>query len=212
MSHNLTLKACEDMLKDLENQMNDLDQKRQRLQIIIDKKRIQCGTKSKSKSKSKSLSKTKSVSKSKSLSKTKSVPRSKLSSRKSQSMKPSMPLQSHNFTSKGWDEHMEIPENKKQLKLSQLNTLPLKDPEYMVNNNVNKVDLKRYMIDKNIPENMLHDMIERFKTFSETAPRNKKGNITGYHKTNGLLYNAFKYYKTIKPQHPMFNNMATGRM
>lgn len=204
MTHNLTLKACEDMLKDLENQMIELDQKKQRLQIIIDKKRIQCGN-----SKSKSVSR---LTKSKTKSKTKSNSRSKLSSRRSQSIKPSIPIQSQNFTSKGWDEHMAIPENKKQFQLSQINTLPVKDPEYWVDNNVNKVDLKRYMVDKKIPENMLHEMIEKFKTFSETAPRNKKGNITGYHKTNGILNNAYKYFKKQYPQHPVFNNMTTGRM
>ena len=34
MSHKLNLKMCEDMLKDLENQMDDLDNKKQRLQIL----------------------------------------------------------------------------------------------------------------------------------------------------------------------------------
>ena len=216
MSHNLTLKACEFMLKDLEKQKNELDKKRKRLQIIIDKKRIQCG-KSKTKSNSKSLPKTKSKSKSlpKSLPKTKSKSKtnskSALNPRKSRSIKPSMPLQSHNFTSKDWEKHMSKSENKKQFQLSQLNSLPLENPQYMVDNNINKADLKIYMVDKKIPENMLHDMIERFKKYSDnyTGPRNKKGNITGYHKTNGLLYNAFKYYKK---SHPMFNNMATGRL
>lgn len=201
MAHSLTLKTCEEMLKDLENQMNELDIKKQRLQIIIDKKRIQCGKKSKSKSKSLSR-----------LSKSKSNSRSKLSSRRSQSIKPSIPLKSHNFTSKGWEEHMAIPENERKFQLSKLSELPLKNPGYMVDNNVNKTDLKKYMIDKNIPENLLHTMIEKFKTFSETAPRNKKGNIIGYHKTNGILNNAYKYFQKQYPQHPIFNNLTTGRM
>jgi hypothetical protein len=266
MSHNFTLIACKDMLKELEKEMIEIDQQKRRLQIIIDKKKIQCGKSSSSSSKSSGKSKKTHKSKPTKFANVnklservetgvlkpgKYVSRSKLSSmaadekrgrvktlkkqqeeaekarlkaeadakeserkrveeeqrqreameRKSQSKRPSMSLQSENYTSKAWDELMKDPQNKIAFELSRLNKLGLnlKRPDYWAKNPVNHKDLERLIETEKVEETHLPIMIAAFKNYSRTEPRNKRG----YHRTNGLLNNAYKYFKEY-PNDPMF--------
>ena len=106
-----------------------------------------------------------------------------------------------------WDELMKVPQNKESFELSKLNKhgLNLKRPDYWAKNPVNPEDLKRLIDNEKVEETHLPIMIAAFKNFSRTAPKNKRGNIIGYHRTNGILNNAYKYFKE-HPNNPMFSS------